>query len=72
MLDTAPEGTGQEERRGMAMYVREFFDCLEHYDGDNRVECLCVRIRGKANRANIMVGNCYRQPSQDEEVDEIF
>ena len=40
---------------GVALYVRECFDCLELNDGDNRVECLWVRIRGKANKADIMV-----------------
>jgi len=38
----------------------------------NRVECLWVRIRGNANKADIMVGVCYRPPNRDEEVDEIF
>ncbi|KAK4832989.1 hypothetical protein QYF61_027013 [Mycteria americana] len=41
-------------------------------DGDNRVECLWVRVRGKANKADIMVGVCYRPPNQDEEADKIF
>jgi len=35
---------------GVALYVRESFDCLELDDGDERVECLWVRIRGKAIR----------------------
>jgi len=34
---------------GEALYVRECFDCLEPDDGDDRIECLWVRIRGKAN-----------------------
>ncbi|GAB0209963.1 hypothetical protein GRJ2_003462500 [Grus japonensis] len=29
-------------------------------------------MRGKANKADIMVGVCYRPPSQDEEADEAF
>ena len=57
---------------GVALYVRECFHCLELNDGDNRVECLWVRIRGKANKADIMVRVCYRPPNQDEEADEIF
>jgi len=52
------------------VYVRECFDCLELDDGDNRVECLWIRIRGKANKAD-MVGVCYTPPNQDEEADEI-
>ncbi|KAK4824398.1 hypothetical protein QYF61_014058 [Mycteria americana] len=57
---------------GVALYVRECFGCLELEDSDDRVECLWVRIRGKANKADIVVGICYRPPSQDEEADEIF
>ncbi|PKU34569.1 mitochondrial fission process protein 1 [Limosa lapponica baueri] len=50
---------------GVALYVRECFDCLELNDGDERVKCLWVRIRGKVNKADIMVGVCYRPPNQD-------
>ncbi|KAK4828900.1 hypothetical protein QYF61_001458 [Mycteria americana] len=57
---------------GVALYVRECFDCLELNDGDDRVECLWVRIRGKASKAGIVVGVCYRPPNQDEETDELF
>ena len=57
---------------GVALYVRECFDCLELKDGDDRVQCLWVRIRGKASKADIMVGVCYRPPNQDEEADKIF
>ncbi|GAB0209581.1 hypothetical protein GRJ2_003423800 [Grus japonensis] len=56
---------------GVALYVKECFDCLELNDGDDRVECLWVRIKGKANKAD-MVGVCYRPLNQDEEADEIF
>ena len=64
----------RQGRRGsrVALCIRECFDCLELDDGDNRAECLWVRIRGRANKADIMVGCCYRPPNQDEEVDEIF
>ena len=37
-----------------------------------KVECLCVRIGGKPNRADVVVGVYYRPPNQDREVDEIF
>ncbi|KAK4830017.1 hypothetical protein QYF61_008280 [Mycteria americana] len=57
---------------GVALYVRECLDSLELYDGDDRVECLWVRIRGKTNKADIVVGVCYRPPNQDEETDELF
>ncbi|KAK4816911.1 LOW QUALITY PROTEIN: hypothetical protein QYF61_024921 [Mycteria americana] len=57
---------------GVALYIRECLDSLELDDGDDRVECLWVRIRGKANKADIVVGVCYRPPNQDEETDKLF
>ncbi|PKU26999.1 mitochondrial fission process protein 1 [Limosa lapponica baueri] len=57
---------------GVALYVRECYECQELNDGDNRVESLWVRIRGRVNKADIMVGACYRLLNQDVEVDEIF
>lgn len=30
-----------------------------------------VRVRRKANKAGVLVGICYRPPSQDEKADEI-
>ncbi|KAK4829639.1 hypothetical protein QYF61_005850 [Mycteria americana] len=57
---------------GVALYVRECLDSLELNDGDDRVECLWVRIRGKAKKADIVVGICYRPPNQDEATDELF
>ena len=45
---------------GVALYVRDCFNCLELSDGDDRAECLCVRIKGKANKVDTMVGVCYR------------
>ncbi|KAK4832306.1 hypothetical protein QYF61_021705 [Mycteria americana] len=57
---------------GVALCIRECLDSLELDDGDDRVECLWVRIRGKANKADIVVGVCYRPPNQDEETDELF
>jgi len=45
------------------------FDCLELNDGDDRVECLCLRIKGKANRSDKEVS--YRLPNQDKKTDEI-
>ncbi|GAB0206747.1 hypothetical protein GRJ2_003140300 [Grus japonensis] len=57
---------------GVALYVRECFDCIELDDCDDKVECLWVRMRGKANKADILLGVCYRPPNQDEEADEAF
>ncbi|KAK4815341.1 hypothetical protein QYF61_000173 [Mycteria americana] len=38
----------------VALYVRECFDCLELNDCDDRVECLWLRIRVNANKADFM------------------
>ena len=57
---------------GVALYVKESFDCLELDDGDDRVECLWVRVRAKVNKADIMVGVCYRPPNQDGGADKIL
>ncbi|GAB0207545.1 hypothetical protein GRJ2_003220200 [Grus japonensis] len=57
---------------GVALYVRECFDCIEPKDCDDKVECLWVRMRGKANKADILLGVCYRPPNQDEEAAEAF
>lgn len=51
----------------MALYVREFFDHLELCNSEDEVECLCVKR--KANKANIMVGVCYKLTNQNGETD---
>lgn len=35
--------------RGVALYVRKCLNCLELNNGNGEVECLWVRIKGKAN-----------------------
>ena len=66
----------RQHRRGggVALYIRECFDVveLETETGNDKVESLWVRIRGKANKAGILVGVCYRLPNQDVETDEEF
>jgi len=60
----------RQERRGsgIALYVLILcFDIVELNAGNVKVELLWVRIKCKANRADILVGVCYRLPSQDEE-----
>ena len=56
----------------MALYVRDCFDCIELDDCDDNVECFWVKMRGKANKADILLGVCYRPSNQDEEADEFF
>ena len=57
---------------GVALYVKECFEVTELMTGDNKVESLWVKIRGRADKADILVGICYRLPNQDEETDELF
>jgi len=57
---------------GVVLYVRDCFDCIELNDCDDKVESLWVKMRGKANKADVLLGVCYRPPSQDEEADEVF
>ena len=62
----------QGRKRGdVTLYIKECFDVEELGVGNVEVECLWVRIRGKACRGDILVGVCYRLPNHDEE-DEAF
>ena len=54
----------------MALYFRDCFHCIEVDDCDDKVKCLWVKMRGKANKADILLRVCYRPPNHDEEVDE--
>jgi len=56
----------------VALYIKDCFDCIELDDSDDKVECLWVNMRGKANKADILLEVCYRPPNQDKEVDEVF
>ncbi|PKU40120.1 adaptin ear-binding coat-associated protein 1 [Limosa lapponica baueri] len=58
--------------RGVALYVRECFDCIELDSSDDKVECLWIRMKVKANKGDFVLGVCYRPPNQDEEADEVF
>ena len=50
---------------GVALYVRECFDCLELNDCDDEtVECLWVRMRGKANKADIVWESVTDHPTR--------
>ena len=55
---------------GMALYVRECFDVTELMAGDDKVESLWVKIRGRVDKADILVGVYDKPPNQDEETDE--
>ncbi|GAB0209089.1 hypothetical protein GRJ2_003374600 [Grus japonensis] len=59
---------------GVALYVREQLECIELRVGvdEERVESLWVRMKGQANMGDTVVGDYYRPPDQEEEVDEAF
>ncbi|TRZ11984.1 hypothetical protein HGM15179_015124 [Zosterops borbonicus] len=57
---------------GVALYIREAFDAVGIENNDDEVECLWLRIKGKANKADILLGVCYCPPNQEEEVDNLF
>ena len=57
---------------GVALYIKGCFDVGELEVGNDRVECLWVRIRGKACKGDILVGVCYRPPNLDEALNEAF
>ncbi|KAJ7423638.1 mitochondrial fission process protein 1 [Pitangus sulphuratus] len=50
----------------------ERLDFVELEVSNYKVECLWIKIRGKANKVDILVGVCYRPPNQDDEDDELF
>ena len=45
---------------------------VEFRAGNDKVESLWVRIRESANKADILLGVCYRPPNQDEKMDKVF
>ncbi|RMC09822.1 hypothetical protein DUI87_13609 [Hirundo rustica rustica] len=57
---------------GVALYIKKAFDTISIETNEDGVECLWVRIKGKANKADILLGVCYRPPNQEEEVDNLF
>ncbi|TRZ07325.1 hypothetical protein HGM15179_019139 [Zosterops borbonicus] len=57
---------------GVALYIKKVFDSIGIETNEDGVECLWVRIKGKANKADILLGVCYRPRNQEEEVDNLF
>jgi len=72
MAISSSEGVGKERGGGVALYVRDCFGCIELNNFGDKVKCLWVKLRGKASKADILLGVCYRPPNQDEEADEVF
>ncbi|RMC01170.1 hypothetical protein DUI87_22261 [Hirundo rustica rustica] len=57
---------------GVALYIKRALDTIGIETKEDGVERLWVRIKGKANKADVLLGVCYRPPSQEEEVDNLF
>ena len=56
MVTSSSEGIDEEEWfGGVALYIRDCFDVEELGVGNDKIECLWVRIRGKACRGDILV-----------------
>ncbi|GAB0204012.1 mitochondrial enolase superfamily member 1 [Grus japonensis] len=64
----------RQGRRGgrVALYVTEGLDCTGLSVGDDTVESLWVRIKGQANKGDVVVGVYYRPPSQADTNNELF
>ena len=67
MAISSSEGIGKEGR--VMVWPGESFDVVELRAENDKVESLWVRIRRKANKADILVGVCYRSHNQDEATD---
>ncbi|RMC13815.1 hypothetical protein DUI87_08898 [Hirundo rustica rustica] len=57
---------------GVALHIKQTFDTVGIETKEDGVECLWVRIKGKANKADILLGVCYHPPNQEEDVDNLF
>ncbi|TRZ14270.1 hypothetical protein HGM15179_012835 [Zosterops borbonicus] len=57
---------------GLALYIKKAFDSIDIETNEDGDECLWVRIKGRANKADIVLGVCYRPPIQEEEVGNLF
>ncbi|RMC16647.1 hypothetical protein DUI87_06586 [Hirundo rustica rustica] len=57
---------------GVALYIKEVFDAMGIETKQDGLECLSVKINRKANKADILLGVCYRPPKQEEEMDNLF
>jgi len=49
----------------VALYVRDCFSCIELNDCDDQVKSLWVKMGGKANKPDILLGVSYRPLNQD-------
>ena len=72
MATSSSGRTGKEGGVAVWLYFSEYFDVIELMARDDKVESSWVRIRGRANKADILVGVFYRLLNQDKETEEVF
>ncbi|TRZ14353.1 hypothetical protein HGM15179_012750 [Zosterops borbonicus] len=68
MATSSSEQTGKGQE--VPLHIRVDFHTMGIETKDDGVECL--RIQGKANKADILLGVCYYPPNKEEEVDNLF
>ncbi|RMC03709.1 hypothetical protein DUI87_19701 [Hirundo rustica rustica] len=54
------------------VFIKKAFDTINIETNEDGVECLWLRIKGKANKADILLGISYGSPNKEEEVDKLF
>ena len=72
MATGCSEGTGEEAGAGLC--AKKWLECEERSlkNSHKQAESLCVRIRDKGNKANLVAGVYYSPPDQGEPIDEDF
>ncbi|GAB0187348.1 hypothetical protein GRJ2_001200100 [Grus japonensis] len=65
-------GRGDEEARGVALYVNDQLEHMELHLGmdEESTKSLWVKIKGRAGTGDTIVGVCYRPPDQEDGVNE--
>lgn len=56
----------------MALYVTKGLSCTELTVGNDTLESLWIRIKGQANKVDVIVGVYYKPPSQVDNTDQLF
>ncbi|RMB99812.1 hypothetical protein DUI87_23589 [Hirundo rustica rustica] len=66
------EQTPTETPAPHGVFIKKAFDTINIETNEDGVECLWLRIKGKANKADILLGISYGSPNKEEEVDKLF
>ncbi|RMB99845.1 hypothetical protein DUI87_23623 [Hirundo rustica rustica] len=64
--------TGDPAQAPHGVFIKKAFDTINIETNEDGVECLWLRIKGKANKADILLGISYGSPNKEEEVDKLF